>query len=306
MNASNHAGARDPLAVARMLREQFPDLASLPLEPYESSATDNVVYRLGTDLLVRLPQSSSAADQVAKDARWLPRLATHLSVEIPTVVGEGRPTDLFPWPWSVQKWIDGRDAGSGVARDRVEVAVLLGDVVREFWRIDTTGAPTPNAANSFRGAPLASRDDHVRHAARFVEQMGRHNKFTAGVDVAAVMRIWQSAVDAAPWSEPPVWIHGDLIPGNILMRGTELAALIDFGCAAAGDPACDVMAAWTLFRGEARKEFLARTHVDDDTRARARGWAAYVGITAMPYHHDTNPSFCAFARGILDDMLASE
>ena len=306
MNAPGHISARNPVAVGHMLREQFPNLSDLPLEPFQSAATDNVVYRLGTDLLVRLPQSSSAADQVAKDARWLPQLAPHLSVEIPTVVGEGRPTDLFPWPWSVQKWIDGSDAGSGAARDRIEVAAVLGTVVQEIRRVDTAGAPTPSAANSFRGAPLATRDDHVRHAARFIEQMGSNNRFTAGIDVARAMRIWQSAVDAAPWGGPPVWIHGDLIPGNILMHGTELAALIDFGCAAVGDPAGDIMAAWTLFQGEARKEFLARTHVDDDTHARARGWAAYVGITAMPYHHDTNPSFCAFARGILDDMLASE
>lgn len=306
MNAPNHAGARNPEAVGRLLREQFPDLADLPLEPYTSSATDNVVYRLGKDLLVRLPQSGSAADQVAKDARWLPLLAPHLPVEIPTIVGEGRPSELFPWPWSVQKWIDGRDAGSGDARDRVEVAATLGDVVRELRRVDTTDAPMPSAANSFRGAPVATRDDHVRHAARFAEEMGPGSEFTAGLDVAAVMRIWQSALDAAPWDGPPVWIHGDLIPGNILMRGAELAALIDFGCAAVGDPAGDMMAAWTLFAGEARKEFLARAHVDDDTRARARGWAAYVGITAMPYHHDSNRSFCAFARGILDDLLTTE
>jgi aminoglycoside phosphotransferase (APT) family kinase protein len=133
--------------------------------------------------------------------------------------------------------------------------------------------------------------------------MGDGSVFTSGVNVAHVLDIWEQALRAPAWTGRPVWVHGDLTPGNVLVSRDDLAAVIDFGCCRVGDPACDNIPAWTLFEGAAREEYLRLTYLDEHTHLRARGWAAYVGITAMPYHYESNPAFCRFARQVLDKLV---
>ncbi len=306
MTAHEPPAAPDTSAanVVRLLWAQFPQFADLALQPVAAAGTDHAIYRLGEDLVIRLPRTPDAARQADKDRTWLPRLAPQLPLQIPVVHGYGWPSEHFGWPYTIQSWIDGQDAGGARVADWVQVALELGQFVRRLRAVDPTGGPPPGPGNSYRGVALTTRDAHVRHAAEFTRATGADNEFTRGVDVDEVLRIWQEAVDAPLWSGPPTWFHGDLLPGNLLFADGRLKAVIDFGCMGVADPSCDVLPTWTMFRGDARRAFLETVDPDCATRTRARGWAAYVGITAMPYHLDTNPAFCALARGVLDELLA--
>jgi aminoglycoside phosphotransferase (APT) family kinase protein len=293
----------DTALAQRLVSTQFPEHAHLKVTPLASSATDNVVYRLGEKLVARLPRSSAAERQIEKDVRWLPAMQRQLSTQVPSILGVGMPDASFPYKWTIQQWIDGVDATPKATADWTQTARSLARVVTELRQIDATSGPAPDAGNSLRGAPLTQLDEHVRHAAAFTQEMGAKSRFTSGVDVAHVLDIWDQALTAPAWAGPPVWVHGDLTPGNVLVRDNDLAAVIDFGCSGVGDPACDNIPAWTLFTGASRADYLRLTYLDDHTHLRARGWAVYVGITAMPYHYESNPAFCRFARGVLDEVV---
>lgn len=294
---------RGEVVARRLVERQFPRLADRSLTRLQTDATDNEVFRLGADLVVRLPRNADSAARLAKELTWLPVVDRQVGVRVPTVVGVGRPVADFGFPWAVQEWIEGRDATSTAPGDWPRAAVSLAGFVRELREIDPTAGPTPDASNAFRGVALADLDERVRWGAAFARNPG--SRSTAGLDVDRVLDVWETALAAPPWAGPPTWVHGDLLPGNVLLADGELTAVLDFGCAGVGDPACDGLATWTLFRGRARELFRAAIFLDDAADARARGWAVYVGITAAPYHHQTNPAFCAFARTVLDELLAA-
>lgn len=293
----------DAQVVRMLLTHQFPDLAHLPVRPLRSTATDNEVFRLGDDLLVRLPRTATAEQQLDREVRWSPVLGQALSTAVPEVVAVGEPGAGSPHRWTIQRWITGQDAVPAAEADWTGVARSLAVVVAELRSLDATDGPAPGPATSGRGMPLACLDEHVRRCAAVTRELGDTTEPTAGLDVVAALDLWREAVDAPGWAGPPVWFHGDLTPGNVLLHDGRLAAVIDLGCAGVGDPACDGLPAWTLFTGDAREEYRRRTHLDDATDLRTRGWAVFVGLTAMPYHHATNPAFCRFARGVLEAVL---
>lgn len=287
----------DVALVGRLLAAQFPHWAALPLTPVHSAGTDNALYRLGSDLVVRLPRIEQASGQVEKEHRWLPRLAPHLPLAIPVPLAKGRPGEGYPWPWSVYKWLAGENATIQRIADAGQAARELADFLAALHRIDPTDGPSPGMHNSYRGLPLATRDTETRAAIGELSSM---------LDAEAVTATWEAALQAPAWQGPPVWIHGDLSPLNLLVEGGRLSAVIDFGCLGVGDPACDLQVAWNLLSGESRDSFRTALRFDDATWARGRGWALSVGLIALPYYQRTNPTLAGIARRAIEQALADE
>jgi aminoglycoside phosphotransferase (APT) family kinase protein len=280
----------DASLVRRLLAAQFPEWAELSIESVPSAGTDNALYRLGDDMVVRLPRIHWAAEQPELEHEWLPRLAPVLPLAVPVPRALGAPDEGYPWHWSVCSWLDGENATLDRIVDQHDTATALGEFVAALHRLDPDGGPEAS-----RGVPLAQRDRRTREA---IAQLA--DTF----DVDALTLAWEAALDAPAWDGPPVWIHGDLQSGNLLALDGRLRAVIDWGCLGVGDPACDVMPAWTYFTAETRDAYRAALPVDDATWARARGWALSVGVIALPYYVRSNPVLAGIARRAIDEVLA--
>lgn len=284
----------DATLVRRLLREQFPQWADLPIEPVTPLGTDNANYRLGDDMLVRLPRRARTSATLEKERRWLPRLAPLLPLAVPTPLAEGTPSAGYPLSWSVYRWLDGEDASRARVTDVSRLATDLARFVAALQRIDPTGGPPPGEHNFFRGAPLAERDHATRSAIA-----------SLSVDADVVTAAWEAALRAPEWDRPPVWIHGDLDPRNLLMQQGRLRAVLDWGGLGVGDPACDVMVAWKLLPSDARQSFRGSLSVDHATWARARGWALSQAVVALSYYTvETNPLLVKEAQRWLAEVLA--
>jgi aminoglycoside phosphotransferase (APT) family kinase protein len=283
--------------VGRLLAAQFPQWADLPIVPVHSAGTDNALYRLGSDMVVRLPRIEGATGQVDKEHQWLPRLAAHLPLAIPVPLAKGTPGEGYPWQWSAYRWLAGETATIERIANPSQAARDLAHFVVALQRIDSTGGPAPGPYNSFRGEPLFTRDAETRAAVAELSGM---------LDTRAVTAAWDAALQAPAWHGPPVWIHGDLSPLNLLVQQGRISAVIDFGCLGVGDPACDLQVAWNLLSAQTRDVFRAALPVDDATWARGRGWALSVGLIALPYYQSTNPVLAGIARRAIDEALADQ
>ncbi|WP_243725480.1 aminoglycoside phosphotransferase family protein [Actinomadura rubrisoli] len=261
--------------VRRLLAAQFPEWAGLPIAPVASSGMDNATYRLGEDLSVRLPRFSRWVGQVEREHRWLPRLAPHLPLPIPVPLARGAPGEGYPFPWSVYRWLDGERATPERVADPVAAAMDLAGFVAALQEIDAGGGPPPEWSNAFRGVPMGDPADSLAVEGRVRPAIAA---LEGVLDGAAVTAVWEAALDAPAWDGPAVWIHGDLDTGNLLASDGRLSAVIDFGTLAVGDPAVDLLAAWTLLpAGTARDAYRTALGVDEATWARGRGW----GLAAM-------------------------
>jgi aminoglycoside phosphotransferase (APT) family kinase protein len=278
----------------RLLADQFPAWADLPLELVDSYGTDHDIYRLGDDLCLRLPRIGWATGQATKDARWLPKLAPHLPLTLPVPVAIGHPAERYPFEWSVYKWLPGENA-NGTLDDLEQAAADLASFVVALRGIETNEAPTRPRGE--RGAPLAELDESAR---RSIAQLGGR------VDRRAATRSWEESLDAPPWAGGDVWVHGDLLPGNLLVVDGRLSAVIDFGGLNVGDPACDLQPAWNLFAGSSRSRYRAELDVDDASWLRGRGWALFQAVMALPYYWDTNPGMVRQASHALAEVLRDE
>lgn len=280
----------DMSLVRRLLAVQFPQWADLPIEPVPSAGTDHALYRLGDDMAVRLPRIRWATGQADKERQWLPRLAGQLPLAIPVPLAKGTPGEGYPWDWSVYRWLEGENATIERIADPRQAATDLAHFVAALRRIDPADGPPAD-----RGVPLAMRDVSTREAIEALR---------GTIDVDTATAVWEGALGAPVWHGPPVWVHGDLLPGNLLVVQGRLSAVIDFGGLGLGDPACDLMVAWGLFSGESRDVFRAALSVDDATWARARGHALSWALIFIPYYLDTNPAGVAAARHMIDGVLA--
>ena len=282
-------------SVARgLVGSQFPQWASLPVTPVEYDGWDNRTFRLGDDMSVRLPSAECYAGQVAKEHRWLRRLAPHLPLAIPSPLAMGIPAEGYPWHWSVYRWLEGESANLRHVDDLQEFATTLARFLVSLHQIDPTGGPRPGAQNFYRGGPLATYAGETHGAIAALH--GR-------IDVDAVTAVWETALDAT-WRGTPVWLHGDVSASNLLVRGGRLSAVIDFGNCCVGDPACDLTIAWTLFSGESREAFRAALPADGATWARGRGWALWKGLITLSEREGTNPAEIGNARRVVDEVLA--
>lgn len=267
--------------VARLLAEQFPQWAGAPIEVVAASGTDNVTFRVGEDLAVRLPRTVSTQGQVEKDLTWLPHLAPHLPLAVPEPLALGEPGAGYPFTWGVYRWLDGEPFDLNQLKDPKATAHDLANFIRSLQKVDTTGAPVPPGDDPFsRGTPLKPRDALFREA---LDQL--RDEF----DVELVLAAWEASLAADTYAGPPVWVHGDLMEGNILVANGNLSAVIDFGTARAVDPAADVLAAWWLFEGDSRQAFREALEVDPTTWTRARGWALSLSMIAIPYYRTRRP-----------------
>ena len=282
----------DVSLVRRLLAGQFPDWAGLPIEPVASYGTDHNIYRLGEHLAARLPRIGWATQQALKEREWLPKLAPHLPLALPVQVAMGHPAEDYPFDWSVYEWLPGENA-NGTIDDLDQAAVDLAEFVRALRRMDTTGAH-PRRAGS-RGGPLREGDEQVR---RSIAQLGGR------IDAETALRSWEESLDAPSWHGREVWVHGDLLPGNLLVIDGRLSAVIDWGGLNVGDPACDLQPAWNVFAGESRDRFRAELEVDDASWMRGRGWALSQAVSALPYYWDTNPGMVRQASHALAEVLA--
>ncbi|MFF4383152.1 aminoglycoside phosphotransferase family protein [Kitasatospora sp. NPDC001547] len=281
----------DEALVGRMVAEHFPQWAGLPVEPVLPAGTSNAMYRLGPELVVRVPRIPGVVEEIAKEDLWLRRLAPRLPVPVPVPLAVGGPVDGCPWPWSVLRWLDGTTPDPGRIAEPLLLAADLAAFVTAIRRIDPTGAPA-----AYRSESLAERDAATRTAVAAVPDL---------VDAAAVTAAWEHALRAPAPAGPPVWIHGDLQPGNLLVDPDgRLGAVIDFGCAGLGEPAVDLIPAWYVLPAAARTAFRTAVAADDATWDRARGWALSIALLEVAYYRDSDRRMTGIARRVVAEVLA--
>ncbi len=281
----------------RLVADQFPHWAHLPVREVEHSGWDNRTFRLGDEMSIRLPRSRHYREQVAKEQRWLPVLGPQLPVPIPRPVAQGVPGPGYPYDWSVYAWIDGAPANLERVDDLVGFARRVGEFLVALRDCDATNGPLPGQHNWWRGGPLDFYLEQARTALTTVADE------LDGRDVAAASIILDEAV-ATRWPHPPVWFHGDIAFGNLLVRDGRLAAVIDFGTSGIGDPACDVVLAWTLLSGAARQAYAESLALDHDTWARGRGWGLWKALITLAGNRDSDQTEADEARRVLREILA--
>ena len=266
----------DEALVRRVLATQFPDIADRQLIMVEPWGTDNAIWRLGPDLVLRFPRIHWATDQVEHEATWLPRLAPFLPTAVPEPIAIGEPGCGYPYRWAVHRWLPGDAATLSRMDDPVRFALDLAGVVRALHTVPTDGAP---AARN-RARPVQAYNDEALGAIEYASKL---------IDAEPARAVWEEALAAPLHPGAPVWVHGDL-EGNCLLRARRLSGIVDWGSACAGDPAVDIQVVWSpLFTEESRRVFLDTLSVDDATLARSRGAAIHQVCAALRYYLDTYP-----------------
>lgn len=257
--------------VKRLVAAQFPQWRNLPVAAVEKDGWDNRTYRLGADMTVRLPTAAGYAPAVDKECEWLPRLAPSLPVAVPEILGRGVPGEGYPFPWSVRRWLDGETASPDRIADMAGFAAAVAEFILALQRCDAAGGPVAGAHSWYRGASPAHYDEQTRYYLAALRDR---------VDTARAAEVWDAAL-AAVWRGPPVWFHGDIAHGNLLVADGQLTGVIDFGTSGVGDPACDLVIAWTMFSAGSREAFRRTVGQDHGTWGRARGWALWKALLVL-------------------------
>jgi aminoglycoside phosphotransferase (APT) family kinase protein len=283
----------DAALARRLVDRQFPQWAELPIARVALDGWDNRTFRLGSELSVRLPSGPWYAKQVAKEQRWLPELAPRLPLPIPAPVAQGVPDGGYPYPWSVYRWLEGEPAATARVTDPGAFATALARFLNALYGLDGSGGPEPGEHNFFRGGPLATYEEEALAA---IDALGTE------IPREQALRVWSAAM-ATTWDRAPVWVHGDVAAGNLLVRGGALSAVIDFGSSGVGDPACDVVIAWTYLRGASRDRFRAELDTGADAWARGRGWALWKALITLRGALEHNEA-TAERRAEVDRILA--
>ncbi|TPK33298.1 aminoglycoside phosphotransferase family protein [Mesorhizobium sp. B2-5-4] len=285
--------AIDAALVRRLIAAQFPHWKNLAVRPVDFGGWDNRTFHLGDEMTVRLPSAAAYALQVEKEHRWLPRLAPLLPLPIPVPLAMGVPAEGYTWHWSVYGWIEGEIAKPERIANLSEFAADLARFLVALKQVDATDGPAPGQHNFFRGGPLTVYDGETRQA---ISALG------SSIDAGAATAVWEIAL-AAAWESPPVWFHGDVSRGNLLVEKGRLSAVIDFGTSGVGDPSCDLAIAWTLFEGESRDTFRACLAADEATWARGRGWALWKALITAAGHIDVASAEIEESWRVIDAVL---
>ncbi|MFG2501884.1 aminoglycoside phosphotransferase family protein [Streptomyces sp. NPDC048441] len=283
----------DAALVKRLVAAQFPQWSSLSVRPVQVDGWDNRTYRLGDTMTARLPTAAGYVPAVAKENEWLPRLAPSLPFAVPPILGQGAPGEGYPFPWSVRGWLDGETAARERIADMTRFALSVAEFLLALQHCDTTGGPLAGEHSWYRGASPAYYDEETRRCIAALE--GR-------VDTARATAVWEAAL-AAEWRGAPVWFHGDIASGNLLVAEGELTAVIDFGTSGVGDPACDLVIAWGKFSGASREAFRQAVGQDDGTWARARGWLLWKSLLVLSGCVDTDEEQAAVNQRLIAEVL---
>jgi aminoglycoside phosphotransferase (APT) family kinase protein len=280
--------------VQQLVDTQFPQWAALSVQAAEPQGWDNRTFRLGTELSVRLPSAQGYVAQVEKEHRWLPFLAGALSWPIPVPVARGHSGQGYPFPWSVYRWRDGQPAGTADLPDLAPFAADVAHFLRDLQAVSSRGGPPAGAHSSYRGAPLSTYDGDTQACLSELDGL---------IDTERAGAVWDAAL-TAHHEAPPVWFHGDMAVNNLLVHQGRLVGVIDFGCCGVGDPACDLVLAWTLFRGESRAVFKAGLSADARLWARARGWVVWKALLQLSELHDVQGKITTAAQRVLTEILS--
>ncbi|MGO2963018.1 MAG: aminoglycoside phosphotransferase family protein [Carnobacterium maltaromaticum] len=270
----------------KLIFEQFPQWSHLEIKPVKNSGHDNRTFHLGDDLTIRLPSGKEYEPQIQKEAKWLPVLAQHLSLPITAPVAKGKPTPEYPLAWSINRWL----VGETVTHTNVDLqkfAIELARFLKELEAINAENGPQAGAHNFYRGGDLAV----------YIEEFEQTlTQLPAGSQRNHYQDIWTTAL-ATKWEKKPVWVHGDIAVGNLLVNDGHLSGVIDFGILGTGDPACDLVMAWTFFDSKTRKAFKEEMGLGDTTWQRGKAWALWKALITPDD---------AVSKKVLVDMLAAD
>ncbi|MBJ8105672.1 MULTISPECIES: aminoglycoside phosphotransferase family protein [Bacillus cereus group] len=264
--------------VEKLIQEQFPEWAHLEVKPVKLSGHDNRTFHLGDQMSVRLPSDAAYAPQVEKENKWLPILSKELSLPISAPIAKGNPSEEYPWSWSINKWVEGETVTKENVHDLNEFATDLGSFLVALQSIDASNGPIAGAHNFYRGGLISVYDQEARVAIENSKDV---------FDEALLKHFWNLALRST-WECKPVWVHGDIAPGNLLVKDGKLSAVIDFGILGVGDPACDAAMAWTFFDKNSRNIFKEILRMDEETWNRARGWALWKALITYDANRDIN------------------
>lgn len=277
--------------VRTLVAIQFPELAGLPVTPLRSAGTVNAIFRLGSDLTIRLPLTAEWSEDLARERRVLGELRSRVTLTIPQPVAVGRPSVEYPLPWAVYRWVPGQPYADELIEDEPAAARDLARFVTELRANPADAAPQAGRK------PLKQLDAGTRSA---IEAAAPE------IDARTALAAWERTLESPAWDGASTLIHADLLRANILVDHGRLHAIIDFGAAGAGDPAHDVIAAWTVFGPAGRTAYREALGVDDGTWSRARGIALHQAAVGIPYYRLTNPGFAAQAIRTTEEILADD
>ncbi|MFX3649813.1 MAG: aminoglycoside phosphotransferase family protein [Paenibacillus sp.] len=279
--------------VSKLINSQFPEWANLEVKPVKKSGNDNKTFHLGNSMSVRLPSEEAYVPQVEKEQKWLPILAKHLSTQITEPLAKGEPSEDYPYPWSVNKWLDGETVTLDNIDDANQFALDLGGFLVELQSIDASEGPLAGKHNFYRGGDIVVYENECRDAIN--NNVTIFNKHLLG-------EIWGLAL-TSKWDREPVWVHGDIAPGNILIKNGKLSAVIDFGILGVGDPSCDAAMAWTFFDDSSRKAFKNALKFDEETWNRARGWALWKALITYNRNKQSNKAIADEQYNIIEVII---
>lgn len=281
----------------KIIAAQFPEYTDLAVTEVAQQGHDNRTYRIGDDMLIRMPTTESYAHKVPIEQELLPKLAKHLSTPIPAPIKMGTPSDDYPYPFSIYRWLDGKSTNQVTLDDHAleKIASMLATFLKKLQAITDVKGPAPGQHNWWRGDHVSVYDKNAR------EQIA---SLAGTIDKHSALDCWESAC-ASKWDKEPVWIHGDFAVGNILIKDNELSGVIDFGGTAMGDPACDLVIAWTYLTGKARDIFMREMNLDDNTWARGRAWALWKATFELCHMADKNSYEASLQKRIIDELIQS-
>jgi aminoglycoside phosphotransferase (APT) family kinase protein len=279
----------DEKLIRVLLSRQFNEWARLPVKRVSSDGTDNIIYKLGEDKCLRIPRIPKVNEQLIEKQNCLNFLAPHLPIEIPSILKIGTPEDCYPGHFTVYRWHDGLNLNDSINIDLHQLAIDLARFINCLCKINSTNGP-----DSRRGCPLYLIDDPTREAISSLEGI---------IDTKKAVKVWDICLKASLWNKAPVWIHSDLLPGNILIKEGRISAVIDFDMLGIGDPACDLLPAWSIFNKETRKKFRDSLEIDHSTWVRGRGWALSIGLIILPYYLHTNPGLVKIGKRLVNEAI---
>jgi aminoglycoside phosphotransferase (APT) family kinase protein len=279
----------DEHLVRALLESQCPKWAHLPLKAVTSSGTDHALFRLGNEYVVRLPRIDGATKNLNKEYEWVPKISQLLKTPLSEPLFKGSPSESYPWAWMINKWNEGHNPNFEKENEHAQLAKDLAHFLNELHSIRLDNGPY-----SRRGLPLKKVDTEVKSSI---------SKLKGEIDVPQITFLWHQAMNVPLWNKDPVWVHGDFLPGNILIQNNRLSAVIDFSDLGIGDPACDLIIAWCILKPNSRKIFRENLeNIDDNTWERGKGRALSIALIMLSYYKNTNPVLASLARQILKNI----